>query len=217
MTGAAKRTTRTRRRPAPRGTLTRAAIVDAAFDLVASEGLSGLSMPILARRMGVGVTSLYWYLDSKDELLEAVADRVGELILSAEGTPSSDDWDERLAEHFREVRAILERHPGFSELVLAHGLPGNRAEDGLLANPRVRAMVDAGLSPADAVRGFHAVALYTMGYAAWSSARGRATRPARRSTTTAAPVDPLSEPSEAGYEFGLELAISSLRRRITEA
>lgn len=197
----ARKAARPRRRATQRGTLTREAVVDAAFELVAAEGLGGLSMPALARRMGVGVMSLYGYVDSKDELLAAVARRVAHLILSAEGSPTTDAWDERLAEHFREVRRILERHPGFSELVLTHGLPSSRAGDSVLANPRVQAMVDAGLSPTRAVHGFHAVALYTMGYAAWSSAR-----------TARQGVDPLSEPSDAGYEYGLELTIDSLRR-----
>jgi AcrR family transcriptional regulator len=138
------------RRAAPRGTLTRDGIVTAAFEFVAAEGLHRFSMPRLAKRLGVGVTSIYWYVDNKDELLEAVAEQVADLIVEAEGPADPGDWDSRLAVHFREVRRILDEHPGFCDLVLRHGFPRTgrqgRAEDVgyVLSHPSVRAMVAAG-------------------------------------------------------------------------
>jgi AcrR family transcriptional regulator len=33
-------------------------------------------MPVLARELGSGVTSIYWYCRSKDELVVALAERV---------------------------------------------------------------------------------------------------------------------------------------------
>jgi AcrR family transcriptional regulator len=40
-------------------------------------------MPLRARQLDVGVTSIYWYLRKKDELLDAMTDRalwIGKLI-----------------------------------------------------------------------------------------------------------------------------------------
>jgi AcrR family transcriptional regulator len=209
----------------PRGTLTLDGIVDAAFDFVAQDGLHQFSMPQLARRLGVGVTSIYWYVENRDDLLELVAERVAGIISTAEGAADADRWDERLAAHFREVRAILDRHPGFCELVLRHGFPrtGRRGReedaDYILSHVCVKAMTDAGMDPTAAVRGFHSVALYTLGYAAWSAASPTPAGSKRRRPRVSAVEDgpALSEPSEAGFEFGLQLLITGLRDELADA
>ena len=61
---------------APRGTLTRERVVDAAMALIDSGGVDALSMPKLARQLGVGAMSLYGHIESKDDLLDAVVQRV---------------------------------------------------------------------------------------------------------------------------------------------
>ena len=48
------------------------AIARATFDLVGQTGLSGLTMPAIARRAGVATGTLYVYFKSKDELLTAL-------------------------------------------------------------------------------------------------------------------------------------------------
>lgn len=59
----------------PRGSLSEQAILDAAIEIIERDGVDGLSMPILARHLGAGVMSIYWYFKSKDDLLGALADR----------------------------------------------------------------------------------------------------------------------------------------------
>src|SRR5260370_39466720 len=59
----------------PRGSLTREAVVDAALAVVDAEGVEALSMPRLARQLDAGVMTLYRYVQSKQELLDAVAVR----------------------------------------------------------------------------------------------------------------------------------------------
>ncbi len=44
---------------APRNTLSRAGIVDAALAMIDAEGLEAVTMPRLAERLGVGTLSLY--------------------------------------------------------------------------------------------------------------------------------------------------------------
>src|ERR1700734_3509682 len=60
----------------PRGSLSREEILDGARELVEAHGLQQLSMPALAKQLKSGVTSIYWYFRSKDDLLEALTDRV---------------------------------------------------------------------------------------------------------------------------------------------
>jgi AcrR family transcriptional regulator len=55
-----------------RESLSRAAVVDAARELLMSEGLNGLSLRRLAARLEVTAAALYAYVDNKRDLLEAV-------------------------------------------------------------------------------------------------------------------------------------------------
>lgn len=54
--------------------LTRAAIVAAARDLIAADGLERLSVRRVAARLGVTAPALYAHVDDKDDLLRAVAE-----------------------------------------------------------------------------------------------------------------------------------------------
>lgn len=55
-----------------RESLSRAAVVDAARELLMNEGLNGLSLRRLAARLDVTAAALYAYVDNKRDLLEAV-------------------------------------------------------------------------------------------------------------------------------------------------
>lgn len=70
-----------------RGEGSEAAIVEAARDLLAEHGLSGLSMRAVAGRVGVSATAIYRYFDSKDALIARVVqlgfDRFGEYLRQA--------------------------------------------------------------------------------------------------------------------------------------
>ena len=67
-----------RRRTAPpaRETLSTAQIVRTAIHLLDTEGVAGLSMRKLGARLDAGATSLYWHVQTKDDLLELVIDAV---------------------------------------------------------------------------------------------------------------------------------------------
>ena len=71
---------RTRR---PRGSLTPDAILDAAEE-VAVDGFAALTMREVAARVGAAPMSLYRYYATKDELVDALLDRVlGRLVAPA--------------------------------------------------------------------------------------------------------------------------------------
>jgi len=84
----------------PRGPLSREEIIKGAFELVEAESVEELSMPRLARHLGVGVTSIYWYFRSKEELLDALTEqavrRFEELMPEFGGC----SWDEHLRQYF---------------------------------------------------------------------------------------------------------------------
>ncbi|HBD09651.1 MAG TPA: TetR/AcrR family transcriptional regulator [Syntrophobacteraceae bacterium] len=56
-------------------------IAQAALALIASQGVNGLNMMGLARRVGLGASSLYRHFASKDQVLDAVIDLLRERLL----------------------------------------------------------------------------------------------------------------------------------------
>jgi AcrR family transcriptional regulator len=61
-----------RDRRAERRESTRAEILEAAWDLARTEGLAGLTLRDVARRIGMRPPSLYWYFDSKQAIYDAM-------------------------------------------------------------------------------------------------------------------------------------------------
>ena len=58
-----------------RGSLTEDAIVETAFAIAADSSIEELSIPLVAKSLDVGVTSIYWHVRNKSELLDAMTDR----------------------------------------------------------------------------------------------------------------------------------------------
>ena len=84
-------------------------IIAAAIELADREGLEALSMRRLAAALDTGTTSLYRYVESRDELLELMVDAVG----GEDPVPDSpsDDLREDLAFIARGARRSYLRHP----------------------------------------------------------------------------------------------------------
>ena len=60
----------------PRETLTREHIVSVSIDLLDAEGLEGLNMRALGRRLDSAATAVYWHVGSKDNLIALAGDQV---------------------------------------------------------------------------------------------------------------------------------------------
>jgi AcrR family transcriptional regulator len=83
--------------------------------LLDAEGLAKFSMRRLAAELSVTAMSVYWYVDTKDDLLELALDAVyGELRLP--DPDADDDWRDRLRGLAAEYRSLLVRHPWLSPL-----------------------------------------------------------------------------------------------------
>ncbi|MFF4554491.1 TetR/AcrR family transcriptional regulator [Streptomyces sp. NPDC001422] len=67
-------------------------VLTEAVALLDEAGASALTFRALAQRLGGGVASIYWYVASKDELLDLATDHVmGSVLADVEKLPSSDD------------------------------------------------------------------------------------------------------------------------------
>ncbi|MCU1354191.1 MAG: TetR/AcrR family transcriptional regulator [Acidimicrobiales bacterium] len=82
----------TRDRRAERREATKAEIVDAAWELAAADGLAGLALRDLAKRVGMQAPSLYSYFDSKHAIFDAMfAQGAGEYLDRERGLELSGD------------------------------------------------------------------------------------------------------------------------------
>lgn len=95
--------------------LDRERITETAVRLLDAEGLAKFSMRRLAAELNVTAMSVYWYVDTKDDLLELALDRAfGEMRLPPE--ESDEDWRDQLRTLAEQYRAVLVRHPWVSPL-----------------------------------------------------------------------------------------------------
>src|SRR4051794_10586088 len=95
---------RTRR---PRGSLTPEVILDAA-EAVAAQGFDALSMRAVADRLGAAPMALYNHFATKEQLVDALLDRV---LSRFDPEPTTDDWTEDLRRFARAHRRLLVTHP----------------------------------------------------------------------------------------------------------
>ncbi|HTX27004.1 MAG TPA: TetR/AcrR family transcriptional regulator C-terminal domain-containing protein [Streptosporangiaceae bacterium] len=143
--------------------LTKAAIVQAAFDLLDEAGMDGLTVRALASRLGVQAPALYWHVRNKQALLDEMATqvwrRIGDVMA---GLPAGLSWREVMATYAATVReALLDHRDGakaFSGTTLTDPAVVRRQEvtfDGL---------VRQGFTLKDAARGLVLLHDFTIGF-----------------------------------------------------
>jgi AcrR family transcriptional regulator len=102
------RSTPARRRRAPRGTLSPDAIVQAATEVIATDGLDALTIRRLADDLGVRPMSLYTHFRDKDAILRAVAEQQ---LSHYQVTESASSPIDRLGQLMRAYYQLLIDHP----------------------------------------------------------------------------------------------------------
>jgi TetR/AcrR family transcriptional regulator, tetracycline repressor protein len=158
---------RERRPRAKRGTVSREILVDAALAEVAAGRYSQLTVRSLAASLGVAPMTLYRHVRDKDDLLDAVVDRLLESVWRPAADPADAwawvfEWADRL-------RAFLVSEPVAMHVILAHPLTSPAGMARLHAMLGV--MRRAGLTEAEARSLFANVQTYTLGFAAVEASR----------------------------------------------
>ena len=92
-----------------RDTLSRDQIVKAAIELLDAEGLEGLNMRELGRRLGSAATAVYWHVGSKANLIALAGDRVWHEVALPD--PAAAGWRDAATELATGLHAMLTRHP----------------------------------------------------------------------------------------------------------
>ncbi|MCX5196375.1 TetR family transcriptional regulator [Streptomyces sp. NBC_00249] len=108
-----------RRSEAPSG-LDRDRITAATVRLLDAEGLARFSMRRLAAELGVTAMSLYWYVDTKHDLLELALDSaLGQQRLPS-GPSAGEAWTVRLRALACGYRRLVAEHPWVAPLSVAY-------------------------------------------------------------------------------------------------
>jgi TetR/AcrR family transcriptional regulator, tetracycline repressor protein len=91
--------------------LTKAAIVQAALDLLDEAGMDGLTLRALAARLGVQAPALYWHVPGKQALLDEMATQIWRRIGAVmSGQPADLPWRELMTAYAAAVRTGLLAH-----------------------------------------------------------------------------------------------------------
>lgn len=109
------------RRVASDAGLSKQRVVIEAVRLADRDGVDGLSMRRLAGALGAGAMSLYHYVTSKDELLDAMIDIV---FAEIELPPDETDWQSAIRRRAVSAREVLARHPWANGLMESRTSPG---------------------------------------------------------------------------------------------
>lgn len=101
--------------------LSKQRVVIEAVRLADLNGVDGLSMRQLARSLGAGAMSLYHYVASRDELLDAMVD----VVFAEIELPTLDgDWHAAMRRQAESARHVLARHPWAIALMESRTTPG---------------------------------------------------------------------------------------------
>ncbi|HET7171632.1 MAG TPA: TetR/AcrR family transcriptional regulator C-terminal domain-containing protein [Gaiellales bacterium] len=211
-----------------RAGLTRDRVLATAVQLADEDGLDGLSMRKLAKRLGVEAMSLYNHIPGKERLLDGMVDLVFDEI---EAPSTGGPWKDELRNRAHSTRAALRRHPWAVGLMEARPNPGDsnrRLHEAALACLR-----NAGFSVEESIHAYSVQDAYIYGYALQERTLGLDTRDDWRAVATrqlgergpapdAAPstTEVLHHIAEHGFShdeqflFGLDLILDGLEQRL---
>src|SRR6185437_4574718 len=135
----------TRDRPA-KSPLSEDVILDTAMRLLREEGLDAVTMRRLASELDTGPASLYVYIRNRDDLLNALFDRVGGMVEVQEPDPAR--WREQLHRLVDNLLKVLASHRGIARMAVANVPTGEnslRVADNLMG-----LLLAGGVTPRDA-------------------------------------------------------------------
>jgi AcrR family transcriptional regulator len=156
----------------PRDGLSSELIVKAATDLLDTDGLEGLNMRSLGRRLGSAATAVYWHVGSKDNLIALAANEAWNEITLPDLT--TIDWRTAATLMATDLHAMLTRHPWLVQTFgsfLLYGPGKARHDDHALAIYEA-----AGFTGTRADQAAAAVFTFVLGNALGSAAAASLTR-----------------------------------------
>jgi AcrR family transcriptional regulator len=155
-----------------RDTLTRDQIVSAALDLLDAEGLEGMNMRALGKRLGSAATAVYWHVGSREGLIALAADRAWAEVELPD--PAEAGWRTAAYAMATSQYAMLTRHPWLVQAFGSYPLygPGKARHD----DHSLAVYEAAGFAGAKADQATSAVFTFVLGNALGPAAAASFTR-----------------------------------------
>ena len=151
--------------------LTPQRVLDAAYQIVDSEGVEALTMRRLGAELGVAAMAIYNHFADRDAILDAIAEQaLRDLLIGAKAGP----WRGRIRRLVASVHAMVEKHPRVFAVIVDR--PNRPRAFFPLMSESLDAFRQAGLSRRSAVQWYHTFLMLIHGYSSWSAALERYAR-----------------------------------------
>lgn len=134
--------------------------LDEIIDAAVAVGGEHASMRAVARHLGVGASTLYYHVESREELQALVADRTLEQLRLHLEVPSS--WPEAAYRAAYGLRALFEQQPGLAHRALSSPLWGETTRR--INEEACQFLSQAGFPPDTAWLAVRAIADFVEGY-----------------------------------------------------
>ena len=154
------------RRRRARNSISPDLVLKVAFEMAEEGSIDSVTMPRIAEKLDVAVTSLYWYFRGKEDLLDAMTDialvRFNELLPPLTREP----WDVQLISFFSSFRRIFLEDRLLCDLII---MRSNRHNDRMYDHAwthverMIGTLVDAGFSLEAAAYSYFTLSVYTRG------------------------------------------------------
>jgi AcrR family transcriptional regulator len=135
----------TRARPA-KAPLSADVILDTALRVLREEGLDAVTMRRLATELDTGPASLYVYIRNRNELLNALLDRISGMVELEEPDPAR--WREQVHRLVEAILKVMEDHRGIARVSIANVPTGENSL--LVADNLMGLLMAGGVTPRDA-------------------------------------------------------------------
>jgi AcrR family transcriptional regulator len=212
--GAASPAAGTRRRAsrqrAPRGSLSRPHIVEAALRSLRTAGFEQLTIRSLAADLSVAPMSLYRYIRDKDDLMDEVVEEL--LRQSQPVPPESGPWESRLAAAADLLRRLLVAEPAALYVYLRHPVVSPSAIQRM--ETMLGVLREAGFDTVSSRAAYAAIQTYTIGFAALEASRAGWT-PQRTTDRTASELAAFTTPAQ--FASGLHFLLAGIRHEAATA
>jgi AcrR family transcriptional regulator len=137
-------------------------LIGVAAQLLDELGANGVTMRLLADRLGTSTSTLYRHFSGKEELLVRVCDHLlGEVQLSVAG--NFHEWKDPMRDLAEQCRMLFARHPEILPLLVSQLPVGPNMLE--IRERGLAALAQFAFSPRLAARTFTTVLWYAVGYA----------------------------------------------------
>lgn len=192
-------------------------IVTAALTIIDDEGAEALSLRVLAEQLGSSTATLYRHFANRAELIDHIVDHLFSGVPVQPEALRSLGWEDACRAMATWMFETLRTHPNVAPLLLTRATTGPNAM--ALRELCLQVLLDAGFSPALAIRCYATIARFVLGFAiqlngeaAGDAALAAASRDVGQdtfpATASVAPFGPV--PLDEEFEFGLDLLLSGL-------